>query len=180
MSKWDWLKYWYWPSCFVPMSALTWLTWLPFTQGGGSRGAQKILEVSWKSSYRPGLVTNSILFCWLFTINDRCKKYVVNKRTMKVNVSWFWWCPKTLAPSAAHLTVSSFLCTSGSNARVKLRALEGCCVSSKSPSPKGFERETREFLGGTEEKSVPPMRDHWFALQQINDFVQKGKKKKLS
>ena len=35
---------------------------------------------------------------------------------------------------ALTLTVSLYLCSSGSNARGKLRALEGCRVSSKSPS----------------------------------------------
>ena len=36
-------------------------------------------------------------------------------------------------PSKAHLTVSLFLCSSGSNARGKSRALEGRRVNSKSP-----------------------------------------------
>ena len=36
------------------------------------------------------LVTNSILFCWLFTIKDRCKKECVfNKRKIKVCVSCY-------------------------------------------------------------------------------------------
>ena len=34
-----------------------------------------------------GLVTNSILFCCLFTIKDRCKKCIFNKRTIKVCAS---------------------------------------------------------------------------------------------
>ena len=38
----------------------------------------------------PGLVTNSILFCWLFSIKDRWKKCVFNKRTIKVCVSCCW------------------------------------------------------------------------------------------
>ena len=37
-------------------------------------------------------------------------------------------------PSAAHLPVSLYLCSSGSNAREESRALEGRSVSSKSPS----------------------------------------------
>ena len=32
----------------------------------------------------PGLLSNSILFCRLFTITDRCKKRVFKKRTIKV------------------------------------------------------------------------------------------------
>ena len=39
----------------------------------------------------------------------------------------------TSAPSAPHLGVSLSLCSSGSNARGELRALEGCLVSSKNP-----------------------------------------------
>ena len=62
------------------------------------------------------------------------KKCVFNKRTIKVCVSCCWRCPGTSAPSAAHLTVSLYLCSSGSNARGESRALEGRRVSSKSPS----------------------------------------------
>ena len=84
--------------------------------------------------FYPGLVTNSILFCWLFTTKDRCKKCVFNKRTIKVCDNCCWRCPGISAPSAAHLTVSLYLCSSGSNARGESRAREGRCVSSKSPS----------------------------------------------
>ena len=61
-------------------------------------------------------------------------KYVFNKRTIKVCVSCSCRCSGTSAPSAAHLMVSLFLCSSGSNARGVARALEGRRVSSKSPS----------------------------------------------
>ena len=37
-------------------------------------------------------------------------------------------------PSTAHLTVSLYLCSSGSNAQGESRAREGRCVSSKNPS----------------------------------------------
>ena len=49
-------------------------------------------------------------------------KCVFNKRTIKVCISCFWWCPGTYAPSMAHLTVSLFLCSSESNARGESRA----------------------------------------------------------
>ena len=62
------------------------------------------------------------------------KKCVFKKRTIKVCVSCCWRCPGTSAPSAAHLTVSLYRCSSGSNARGELRAWEGRRVSSKSPS----------------------------------------------
>ena len=42
----------------------------------------------------------------------------------------------------------------------------------------GSETETRELLGGTEENSVPPMRGHWFALQENRWFFTKRKQKK--
>ena len=62
------------------------------------------------------------------------KKGVFNKRTIKVWVSCSRRCPGTFAPSAAHLTVSLYLCSSGSNTRGESRAQEGRRVSSKSPS----------------------------------------------
>ena len=37
----------------------------------------------------PSLSTNSILFCWLFTIKDWCKKVCFCKHTIKVCVSYF-------------------------------------------------------------------------------------------
>ena len=43
----------------------------------------------------------------------------------------------------------------------------------------GSETETRELLGGTEENSVSPLRDH-LPSRQINDFLRKGNRKKLS
>ena len=36
----------------------------------------------------------------------------------------------------------------------ELRALEGHCVSSKSPSSQGSETETKGLVGGTEEKCI--------------------------
>ena len=45
-----------------------------------------------------------------------------------------WQCPGTSVPSAAHLTVTLYLCSSRSDARGESRALEGRRVSSKSPS----------------------------------------------
>ena len=88
--------------------------------------------VRWRLSGRspPGLITNSFLFCGLF-YSQNC---VFNKRTSKVCVSCCRRCPGTSAPSAAHPTVSLYLCSSGSNARGESRAREGRRVSSKSPS----------------------------------------------
>ena len=43
------------------------------------------------------------------------KKCVFNKRTIKVCVSYCWRCPETSAPITAHLTMSLYLCSSGSN-----------------------------------------------------------------
>ena len=61
------------------------------------------------------------------------KKCLFNKRTIKVCVSC-WRCPGTSMPSRAHLTVSLYLCSSGSNTRGESRSLEGRRVCSKSPS----------------------------------------------
>ena len=62
------------------------------------------------------------------------KKCIFNKRTIKVCVSCCRRCPETSALSVPHLTVSLYLCSSGSNARGESRAREGRRVSSKSPS----------------------------------------------
>ena len=62
------------------------------------------------------------------------QKCVFSKRTIIVCVSCCLRCPRTSAPSSAHLTVSLHLCSSGSNARGESRAREGRRVSSKSPS----------------------------------------------
>ena len=55
--------------------------------------------------------------------------------------------PGNSAPSAAHLTVSLFLCSSKSNTQGELRALEGLCVSVKSQS-KITDRKILLFSGG--------------------------------
>ena len=60
-------------------------------------------------------------------------KFVFNKRTIKACVSCCWQCPGTSLPRAAHLTVSLYLCSSGSKARGKSSAREGRRVSSKKP-----------------------------------------------
>ena len=62
------------------------------------------------------------------------KKCSFIKRTIKICASFCWRCHGTSAPSAAHLTVSLYLCSSRSNAQGELRPLEGHCVSWKSPS----------------------------------------------
>ena len=65
-------------------------------------------------------------------------------------------CPGTFAPGGAHLRVSLFLRSSGSNLRGKLRALEGRQVSSKSPSRVGDgDKEIARRNGG--EKVFPEL-----------------------
>ena len=59
------------------------------------------------------------------------KKCAFKKRSIPVCVSCSWGCLGTFAPSAAHLMVSLYLYSSGSNARGELRALEGHYVISK-------------------------------------------------
>ena len=78
------------------------------------------------------------------------------------------------------MTVSLCLFSSGSSTRGKLRALEGCCVSSKSPWRVPRQRRGN-YLGGMEDKSVS-CRQGIIDLtsRQINVSVQKMKQKILS
>ena len=82
-----------------------------------------LVALQWKAitqseKKETGLVTNSILFYSVDFSQSRIgvKKCVFIKRTIKVCVSCGWQCPGTSAPSAAHQTVSFYLCSSGSNA----------------------------------------------------------------
>ena len=74
------------------------------------------------------------------------KKCVFYRRTIKVCVSFCWRRPGTSAPCAAHLMVSLYLCSSGSNAQGESRAREARRVSSKSPSRV---RDRDEGVAGT-------------------------------
>ena len=100
-----------------------------------------------------GLVTESLRFYWLFTIKDRCKKCLFNKRTIKVGISCFlifvlepvqlarltWRCPcLSVDPEATH----------------EARWVEGAMSAQK--GLQGSETERRELLGGTEEKNILP------------------------
>ena len=101
-----------------------------------------------------GLVTNSILFCWLFKIEDRCK--------------------------IVRFQQTHYLCSSGSNARGELRALEGRRVSSKKP----FDGPRRRRGSWWEERKRNPDEGSLVCppgSRQIDDFSRKGKKEeKLS
>ena len=66
--------------------------------------------------------------------SNRNKCVLKNVCTIKVCVSCCWQCPGTFAPSAPHLTASLYLCISKATYALRLRALEGHYVSSKSPS----------------------------------------------
>ena len=100
-----------------------------------------------------GLVTNSILFCLLPRIGVKSGTFQTLKHGLRQLCSK---CPGTSAPSTAHLIVSLLLCCSGSNARGKSRAHQGCrrvlCLLKK--GLQGSKTETRELLGGIEENSV--------------------------
>ena len=62
------------------------------------------------------LVTNSILVCWLQTLQDQLKELCDYKNTIKACFSCTSCCPGTFAPSQPHLMVSLlFLSSSGSN-----------------------------------------------------------------
>ena len=72
----------------------------------------------------------------------------MNKHTVK---DYALVVPGTSGPSATQLTVSLYLCSSGSNARGKLSALEGRRVSSKSPSK--FRDRHKRVAGRKRQKS---------------------------
>ena len=100
-----------------------------------------------------------------------CKKY-------KVCVSCLWQCPGTSTPSAAHPSLSLFSWSSGTNTWDKFRALEGCSVSSKSPSriqdgdEKGAGRNDREKYVPDKGSLISPP-----GKSKIN--LQKRKQKKI-
>ena len=101
---------------------------------GGGGSVVDLFGIIFIVRYSPDLVNklNSILLD-LSQSRNSVKKCVF-KSSCKIKVCIIWQCPETSAPSAPHLKVSLFLLSSGSNARGELKALEGCRVSSKSPS----------------------------------------------
>ena len=91
-------------------------------------GCQKRTMVS-----SSGLVTNSILFCRLFTTKDLCKKVYDFTNTQSRFASAVFdgvWdlCALRSAPDSAF-----FLCSFTKSTQGELRTLEGHCISSKSP-----------------------------------------------
>ena len=100
-----------------------------------------------------GLVTNSILFCLLPRIGVKSGTFQTLKHGLCQLCSK---CPGTSAPSTAHLIVSLLLCCSGSNARGKSRAHQGCRRELRllKKGLQGSKTETRELLGGIEGNSV--------------------------
>ena len=68
------------------------------------------------------------LLTQFYTVDFSQSRIGVKKCVFKVCVSCFWRYPGTSAPSAAHLTVALYLCSSGSNARGESRALNGRAV----------------------------------------------------
>jgi len=125
--------------------------------------------IVWKKSgvsFASGLVTNSILFRWLFKIKDWCKK-VPFQRThnqglhqLLLMVSW----NLCSAPSAAHLVVS---CSSGSNTRVEGPWRAPCQLKKPFKGPRRRRRSCWEEL---QRIVFPPTRGHWFALQANHWF----------
>ena len=74
----------------------------------------------------------------------------------------------TSTPSRTHMTVSLFLCSTGSNVLGKLRALERGRVSSKSP-PKV--RNRKEGVAGRNGREVcPERRGHWLYNVQRTQY----------
>ena len=136
------------------------------------------VTVSLDTNFEAGLVTNTILFCWRLTIKNRCKQVRFWwTHTVKVCVSCFWRCSGPLDQGAKHLTVPLWLQSSGINA--SRGQLEGCCVSSKSPSEV---RNRAEGVAGRNGGSmIVSPRDHWFALYAMSQMsLTKSKLSNLS
>ena len=114
---------------FIPYSCLDcfsrfkpWGGW-PTQKGGDGQCSQEGRQKVWS-------LTQSYSVSVGFSKSPICEeKCAFNKHTIKVCVSCSWPCSGTFAPSAPHLTVSLYLCSSETMSR--LRALEGRRVSSK-------------------------------------------------
>ena len=91
-------------------------------------------------------------------------KCIFNKPTIKVYKSCSCRCPGTssLLHAGATPTMSFYLCNSRSNVCVvsRLRAMND--AESAQKALQGSDTKTRDFLGGTEEKRVSPMRGSIF------------------
>ena len=80
----------------------------------------------------PTNVANSILLCWIFAIKDQSKKVCFYKHIMKVFISCFWQYLCLARHTWRECPCISEVLEASQEAR--LRAIEGCPVSSKSPS----------------------------------------------
>ena len=107
----------------------------------------------------------------------RTKILLFDKRKIKVCNSYSWRCPGTSVPSAPHLTVSLYLSSSGSNARGEeaSRGPEKGAVSAQ---------KARLRRGSCWEERKRIVYPRWGVIdlpsRQINEFSQKGNRKKLS
>ena len=87
-----------------------------------------------------GLVKNSALFCQLFIIMAKSVSY---KHTIRVSACQVTW---------AHLPVSLYLCSLGTNIQVRV---EGCRVGCKN-SDKGSKMKSKKLLEGTKVSNILP------------------------
>ena len=103
----------------------------------GLRGHQKIGRGRHRVTgerHLAGMVTNSILFLWLFTIKERCNIMHFQQTHNQGLRQLFLTVSLDHGASEAPLTVFLYLCRTGSNAQGESRALEGWCASAKSLS----------------------------------------------
>ena len=138
-----------------------------------------VVSTTQLSLRKPGLVTYSIIFCLIFTIKDQGKKVCFYKHTIKVSVSCSWWCPRTSSSSAPHLTVSFYLCRSGSNTRLSQGPLKGAVSAQR--ALQGSEKDVRELLLGRKENYFLP--DEGSLMEpsrQINYVLLKENRRKMS
>ena len=97
-----------------------WGTRKPSSWSNGSRQTGSNVQGTCHSK---GLLTISVLSCLFFY--NQVYEEVFYTHKIKASFSYSWRCPGTSAPSAAHLTVSLYLCSSGSNARGESRVRDG-------------------------------------------------------
>ena len=115
-------------------------------------GLGRVLLLDW---WWAGMVTNSFLFCWFFTIKDPVLNKCVFNNTRQQSVDfdslllarqpWWWWCPCfSVVPEATD--------------RANWGPLKGAVSTQKSPSMFQDGDKRKLQLGGREEISISSTR----------------------
>ena len=100
-----------------------------------------------------GLVNNSVLFCWLFTIKGRCRKVRLQQHKIKVLRQVLLTVSQDLCVERTHTWRCPFISEGPVATHEGIRwPLKGTVSAQK--NLQGSETETRDLLGGTEGKKV--------------------------